>query len=77
MSEGPSQHPSPGTAPADVLAVFRFTGQDAVEETLRVMQPLLETPPPVHPYAQGSMGPGAGDSLVAGNGRWHEPWMAT
>ena len=55
----------------------RFTRQDAVEETWRVMQPLLDAPPPVHPYAQGSMGPEAADSLVAGHGRWHEPWVAS
>ncbi|HEY5859150.1 MAG TPA: glucose-6-phosphate dehydrogenase [Actinomycetota bacterium] len=55
----------------------RFTRQDAVEETRRVMQPLLDAPPPVHPYAQGSMGPDAGDALLAGRGRWHEPWVAT
>jgi glucose-6-phosphate 1-dehydrogenase len=55
----------------------RFTRQDAVEETWRVMQPLLDAPPPVHPYAQGSMGPDAGNELVAGHGRWHEPWVAT
>ena len=31
----------------------RFTRQDGVEECWRVMQPLLDHPPPVHPYAQG------------------------
>ncbi len=25
----------------------------------------------------GEAGPGAGDPPVAGNGRWHEPWIAT
>ena len=53
----------------------RFTRQDAVEETWRVMQPLLDSPPPVHPYAPGSWGPKEADSLVAGHGRWHEPWI--
>ena len=38
----------------------RFTRQDAVEETWRVMQPLLDSPPPVHPYAPGSWGPEGG-----------------
>jgi glucose-6-phosphate 1-dehydrogenase len=28
----------------------RFTRQDSVEEAWRVMQPLLDAPPPVHPY---------------------------
>ena len=31
----------------------RFTRQDGVEETWRVVQPLLDSPPPVHRYAQG------------------------
>ena len=53
----------------------RFTRQDAVEETWRVMQPLLDAPPPVHAYAPGSWGPEAGDKLVAGHGRWHGPWI--
>ena len=54
----------------------RFTRQDGVEETWRIMQPLLDAPPPVHPYAPGTWGPAAADALVAGHGRWHEPWTA-
>ena len=34
----------------------RFTRQDGVEETWRIMQPLLDAPPPVHPYAPGIVG---------------------
>ena len=55
---------------------IRFTRQDGVEETWRVMQPLLDAPPKVQTYAQGSWGPEAADDLVAGLGRWHEPWMS-
>jgi glucose-6-phosphate 1-dehydrogenase len=54
---------------------MRFTRQDGVEETWRVMQPLLDTPPPVDPYAPGSWGPAAANNLVAGHGRWHGPWI--
>ena len=39
----------------------RFTRQDSVEETWRIMQPLLDTPPRVHPYEKGSWGPKAAD----------------
>ena len=39
---------------------IRFTRQDGVEETWRIMQPLLDAPPPVQPYAPGSWGPGGG-----------------
>ena len=55
----------------------RFTRQDCIDETWRVLQPLLDAPPPVHPYAQGSWGPEAAEKLVAGHGRWHEPWIAS
>jgi glucose-6-phosphate 1-dehydrogenase len=52
-----------------------FTRQDGVEETWRVMQPLLDNPPPVQPYAPGTWGPEAADDLVAGAGKWHDPWL--
>jgi glucose-6-phosphate 1-dehydrogenase len=55
----------------------RFTRQDLVEQCWRVMQPLLDKPPPVHPYAPGSWGPEAGDEVLAGHGRWHHPWVAS
>jgi glucose-6-phosphate 1-dehydrogenase len=54
----------------------RFKRQDSVEETWRIMQPLLDAPPPVHSYKKGSWGPGAADHLVASHGRWHEPWVS-
>ena len=54
----------------------RFTRQDGVEEAWRIMQPLLDAPPPARPYAPGSWGPEEGDKLVAGHGRWHGPWVA-
>jgi glucose-6-phosphate 1-dehydrogenase len=52
-----------------------FTREDSVEETWRVVQPLLDSPPPVHPYAQGSWGPEEADALVRGVSDWHEPWL--
>jgi len=55
----------------------RFTRQDEVEECWRVMAPLLEHPPPVHPYAKGSWGPEAGESVVEGYGAWQEPWAGS
>jgi glucose-6-phosphate 1-dehydrogenase len=54
----------------------RFKRQDSVEESWRIMQPLLDTPPPVQAYAPGSWGPAAADRLLAGHGRWHGPWVA-
>ena len=54
----------------------RFTRQDSVEETWRVMQPLLDSPPKVHPYPKGSWGPKESERLVTGYGGWHGPWVA-
>jgi glucose-6-phosphate 1-dehydrogenase len=52
-----------------------FAREDAVEETWRIVQPLLDNPPDVQPYSPGSWGPAAADSLVRGRTRWHEPWL--
>ena len=49
----------------------------AVEETWRIMQPLLDAPPPVHSYRPGSWGPDAADELTAEVGGWHQPWVAS
>jgi glucose-6-phosphate 1-dehydrogenase len=54
----------------------RFTRQDGVEEAWRIMAPLIESPPPVHVYEPGTWGPKAADEVVAGHGRWHEPWVS-
>jgi glucose-6-phosphate 1-dehydrogenase len=53
-----------------------FTRQDSVEETWRIMAPLLETPPPVHPYTPGTWGPEQGDQLLADISGWHDPWLS-
>ena len=55
----------------------RFTRQDGVEETWRIMQPLLDAPPAPHPYAPGSWGPAAADTLTADYGGWPDPWTTT
>jgi glucose-6-phosphate 1-dehydrogenase len=52
-----------------------FTRQDEVEETWRIIQPLLGSPPPVHPYATGSWGPDQAHELVKAYGGWHGPWV--
>jgi glucose-6-phosphate 1-dehydrogenase len=53
----------------------RFTRQDGVEEQWRIMQPLLDAPPPVYPYAPDSWGPEAANTLTAGHGKWYGPWL--
>jgi len=52
-----------------------FTRQDGVEETWRIVQPLLDQPPPVHSYPRGSWGPEEADELVRGFTSWHDPWL--
>jgi len=51
-----------------------FTRQDSVEATWQIIQPLLDSPPPVHPYDPGSWGPPEAKRLVSGFGGWHGPW---
>lgn len=53
-----------------------FADQSAVEETWRVVQPLLDSPPPVIRYAQGTWGPAEADQLTKAYGGWREPWLA-
>ena len=53
----------------------RFTRQDNIEETWRIVKPLLDKPPKVEPYKPGSWGPKAADRLVAKYSGWHGPWV--
>jgi glucose-6-phosphate 1-dehydrogenase len=53
-----------------------FARQDSVEETWRVLQPLLDAPPAVQTYAQGSWGPSSSDQIVKSAGGWHDPWLS-
>ncbi len=73
-----------GATPYEVLIEAAMTGdtarfprQDQIEETWRIMQPLLDAPPPAQPYRQGSWGPEAADGLVAEHGGWRTPWVAS
>jgi glucose-6-phosphate 1-dehydrogenase len=53
-----------------------FTRQDMVEETWRILQPLLASPSELHNYEQGTWGPAEGAKLAAGYGGWRGPWVA-
>src|SRR5215469_13668570 len=53
-----------------------FTREDSVEETWRIIQPLLDNPPDVQQYAPGSWGPASTESIVRGLQSWQEPWLA-
>ncbi len=52
-----------------------FTREDAVEETWRIVEPLLEEPGPVHPYEPGTWGPKQANDLTRGLCQWYEPWL--
>lgn len=51
-----------------------FTKFKTIEETWRIVQPLLDDPPPIVPYEKGSWGPVEADRLVKGVCEWDEPW---
>ena len=53
----------------------QFAREDGVEETWRIVQPLIESPPEVQTYQVGSWGPDAASKLVAGYPSWREPWL--
>ena len=53
-----------------------FTREDSVEETWRIIQPLLDNPPDIQQYAPGSWGPASTESIVRGLQSWQEPWLA-
>jgi len=77
-----SEQGGEGATPYEVLLhaalvgeSIRFTRQDAVEETWRVFQPLLDSPLPVQPYAPASWGPDEANGLLSGYGTWRGPWI--
>jgi glucose-6-phosphate 1-dehydrogenase len=72
-----------GPAPYEVLLRAAIDGdstyflrQDMVEETWRIVQPLLDSPLEIHPYEPGSWGPEEANELVRAYGGWHSPWVA-
>jgi glucose-6-phosphate 1-dehydrogenase len=52
-----------------------FLRQDMVEETWRIMEPLLDNAPEVKSYEPGTWGPDEANDLVKGYGGWHGPWV--
>jgi glucose-6-phosphate 1-dehydrogenase len=52
-----------------------FTNEDQIEQTWRIVHPLLDQPPEVETYEPGSWGPDDAKSLCRGICEWYEPWM--
>ena len=61
----------------DALAGDRslFTREDAVEETWRVLQPVIDNPPAPVLYPRGSWGPPQAGELLRGHPPWQLPWL--
>jgi glucose-6-phosphate 1-dehydrogenase len=53
-----------------------FAREDGIEETWRIVQPLLDQPGEVHQYEPGSWGPDAARELLRGHRGWQQPWQA-
>jgi glucose-6-phosphate 1-dehydrogenase len=51
-----------------------FIREDSVEETWRIVQPLLDSPPPLESYKPGSWEPSGADTLISGSPHWRQPW---
>ena len=52
-----------------------FPDQDAVEQTWRIVEPLLAGGQDLQPYEPGSWGPEAAEQLPAAHGGWRQPWV--
>jgi glucose-6-phosphate 1-dehydrogenase len=52
----------------------RFADQDAIDQTWRIVEPLLDSPTELRSYERGSWGPDAANRLVDGHGGWRTPW---
>ena len=52
-----------------------FPNFDSIDQTWRIVQPLLDNPPPVEAYEPGSWGPESASHLLAGYGGWRHPWV--
>ncbi|HEY1838889.1 MAG TPA: glucose-6-phosphate dehydrogenase [Mycobacterium sp.] len=53
-----------------------FAREDGIEETWRIVQPLLDHPGEIHQYEPGSWGPEAARELLRGHRGWQQPWLA-
>jgi glucose-6-phosphate 1-dehydrogenase len=52
-----------------------FTREETIEETWRIVQPLLDEPGPAHAYERHTWGPPEAEKLTRGICQWHQPWL--
>jgi glucose-6-phosphate 1-dehydrogenase len=50
-----------------------FPRWEVIEETWRIVQSLLDSPPPLERYSLGTWGPASADAMAADHGGWREP----
>ena len=54
-----------------------FTREDTIEETWRIIQPLLDHAPRIRPYRRGTWGPAKAAELPELQGGWRAPWTSS
>jgi glucose-6-phosphate 1-dehydrogenase len=50
-----------------------FPRWEVIEETWRIVQPVLDAPTAIEPYERGSWGPASADAVAEEHGGWREP----
>jgi glucose-6-phosphate 1-dehydrogenase len=53
-----------------------FPRWEVIEQTWRIVQPLLDSPPPLETYERATWGPAGAEALAEGHGGWREPQPA-
>jgi glucose-6-phosphate 1-dehydrogenase len=52
-----------------------FMREDMVEESWRIVEPILKAPPPIETYPKGTWGPDSARNVVGAVCDWYEPWL--
>lgn len=55
----------------------RFARADGIDQQWRIVERLLDAPPPLHLYERGTWGPAAATALAEPWGGWHDPTART
>jgi len=50
-----------------------FPRWEVIEETWRIVQPMLDAPTPIEAYERGSWGPASADAIAEDHGGWRDP----
>jgi glucose-6-phosphate 1-dehydrogenase len=74
----PGEDPEPYERLLDDALLGRhelFTREDEIEQTWRIVQPLIDAPSEPETYKPGTWGPERAKELCRGICPWHEPWL--